>query len=156
MTDSTKVVFVDKLGECLVKLSLNGFRFGVVSNQSVIAKKIGTVRDVEIINDMIKLELEKYNIFLDFFYYCPHEEKDNCLCRKPKIRLGEIATSKFNIDLQNSFMVGDQLTDAIFGTNMGLKTVIISSESSLIGKCDFITLNLEDATEWITSQNGHR
>jgi len=156
LTDSTKVVFVDKLGECLVKLHLKGFRFGVISNQSVIAKKIGTMQEVDLINSTIESEVAKFNVFFDFFFYCPHQEKDDCLCRKPKIGLGEIAASKFDIDLQKSFMVGDQLSDAIFGKNMGLQTVVISSKSSVIGKCDFIALNLEVATEWIISQSDHR
>jgi len=51
----------------------------------------------------------------------------NCKCRKPNPRLILKAANDFNINLKNSYMVGDQDTDILAGRSAGCKTVLLKS-----------------------------
>ncbi|MCC9084873.1 HAD-IIIA family hydrolase [Enterococcus faecium] len=75
-------------------------------------------------------------------YYCPHhphkgyageviELKIDCNCRKPKPGLLLEASKDFNINLSQSFMVGDSESDVIAGKNAGCKTVLITEDITL-------------------------
>ena len=44
-------------------------------------------------------------------YYCPHGPEDNCECRKPKIGMIQQSLNDFNIDLENSWLIGDKKSD---------------------------------------------
>ena len=62
---------------------------------------------------------------LEHFYVCPHIDKDNCECRKPKPGNILKAAEKYNIDLKNSYMIGDRWRDIEAGQSAGCKTVFI-------------------------------
>ena len=77
--------------------------------------------------------------YLDAVYFCPHhtekgfsgeipELKIKCGCRKPKPGMLLKATEDFNINLSESWMVGDSKTDVIAGEAAGCKTVLIGTE----------------------------
>ena len=71
--------------------------------------------------------LQQNDIILDGIYYCPHhpDYTGSCDCRKPKPGLMLKAKDKFNIDMKNSFMVGDTLNDIKAGLNANCKTVLV-------------------------------
>jgi histidinol-phosphate phosphatase family protein len=63
----------------------------------------------------------------DKIYHCPHLKEINCLCRKPKPGMALMAKNDYpNINLSNSIMVGDSLSDMEFALNGGMKPVFIS------------------------------
>ncbi len=62
---------------------------------------------------------------LDAIYFCPHNSADNCVCRKPKTGLIKQALSDFEIDLKNSWMIGDKAIDIETGFNAGTKTALV-------------------------------
>lgn len=65
---------------------------------------------------------------LDVFY-CPHTPDENCECRKPKPGMILQASQKYNIDLANSWMIGDKISDINCALNAGIKnTILINSE----------------------------
>ncbi len=110
-----------------------GYIIIVISNQSAIARKMTTIEEVEKINKYLKDTLK-----FDDIFFCPHIEREkvvkeneytiNCNCRKPNTLLGEKAVKKYNINVNNSFMVGDRETDILFGKNLGVKTVFIYND----------------------------
>ena len=67
-------------------------------------------------------------IRIDSIYYCSHDEKDNCNCRKPKIGMFLKAKKDFNIDLNKSWIIGDSKYDIIAGKNAGCKTILLINE----------------------------
>lgn len=116
-------------------INKSGYLAIVVTNQPVIARGDCTWDELQQIHDKMETELGKVGAFLDAIYVCPHhpdkgfegerpEYKFDCECRKPKPGLLFQAASEFNIDLTQSYMVGDSERDMQIGYYIGLKDCI--------------------------------
>lgn len=125
-----------------------GYLAIVITNQPVIARGDITVEELNDIHNKMETLLGKSGAYLDGIYYCPHhpdkgfegeipELKFDCDCRKPKPGLLIKAAKDFNIDLENSWMIGDSIADIQAGKSAGCKTALIGTES----------LNCEDILE---------
>lgn len=131
-----------------------GFKVIVVTNQPGIAFGYLDVKKLEEINNFLKKQLE-----IDEIYFCPHHEKYNsCDCRKPSIGLLLKAKKDFNLDIDNSFMIGDSLSDIQTGINAKVrKTLLIGVVREDILEIqhkknifpDFIVKNLVEAANLI-------
>lgn len=108
LTDPSKVKIYQDAFESLKILSENRFRFGIISNQSVIGRGLASDDLVRTINSIIEESFRKYGIIFDFIKYCPHHPMEKCSCRKPNSQMGEKAISEYGIDTSQSYMVGDQ------------------------------------------------
>lgn len=123
-------------GEAIRKINLSGYLAIVVTNQPVIARGEVTVDGLQEIHNKMETMLGKEGAYLDGVYYCPHhpdkgfageveELKVVCECRKPKAGLLLQAAKDFNIDLSQSWMIGDSENDVMAGKNAGCKTALI-------------------------------
>jgi D,D-heptose 1,7-bisphosphate phosphatase len=130
--DPDQVKLLPNVGEVLFRLK-NKFNFLliVISNQSGIARSIITKEQVESVNSRINSILKNFKVSIDAFYYCPfhpdystYEESE---CRKPSPEMVFKAAKDFNIDLSESFFVGNTLEDVKCGINSGTKTILIKS-----------------------------
>lgn len=108
----------------------------VITNQPLVAKGMLTEPELELIHARLEWELSAGGAYVDAIYYCPHhperghpgeraEYKIDCACRKPGIGLIERATADLNIDLSESFIVGDRTVDIQTGINAGIATVLV-------------------------------
>jgi len=90
-----------------------GYVIVVVTNQSGIDRGYYTQEDFEKLTQWMLEAFKKYNIKIDKVYYCPHHPdiSGECSCRKPKPGMLLDAAKEFDIDLQNSLMVGDKESD---------------------------------------------
>ena len=124
------------MGEAVRKINLSGYLAIVVTNQPVVARGEVTVEGLQEIHNKMETLLGKEGAYLDGIYYCPHhpdkgfdgevkELKIVCECRKPKAGLLLQAAQDFNIDLSQSWMIGDSENDVLAGKNAGCKTVLI-------------------------------
>lgn len=127
---------LDGVGEAIRKINLSGYLAIVVTNQPVIARGEVTVDGLQQIHNKMETMLGKEGAYLDGVYYCPHhpdkgfageveELKIVCECRKPKAGLLLQAAKDFNIDLSQSWMIGDSENDVLAGKNAGCKTALI-------------------------------
>lgn len=102
----------------------SGYKVIVVTNQSGIAKGLLTEKIYNDINDKIQKMLNPgYGI--DAFFHCPHNSSKECVCRKPSPFLIEKASKQLNIDLSQSYMVGDKLSDVESGFNANCKESVL-------------------------------
>lgn len=62
---------------------------------------------------------------IDDVVYCPHTPDKNCLCRKPETLLPQIVLEHNNINLRESYFIGDKISDIECGKNLGVKTILI-------------------------------
>lgn len=85
-----------------------GYLTIVVTNQSGINRGYFKEDDYNLFNSAIENELKRYGLHIDAFYHCPHTPDENCNCRKPKTGLIDAALKDFDIDLKNSFLIGDR------------------------------------------------
>ena len=146
------VQFKNGLGAALQLLHNADFRFGIISNQSVIGRGLATHLDVEMINARIIEFLKLLGISLDFVYYCPHLPTEGCKCRKPEIGLGHKAMNEHNLDPKISFMVGDQESDMLFGRDLGCKTIQLQGDAKKSHFADYYSDTLESAAKWILTE----
>lgn len=103
--------------ECLAG---RGYMLIGITNQPDVARGIQSREVVESINQWIQSRLPIREIFV-----CYHDNVNNCECRKPKPGLILQAVEKYNIDLSQSWMVGDRWKDIAAGQAVGLKTIFV-------------------------------
>lgn len=90
-------------------------------------------------------------------FYCPHQESENCLCRKPKTAMIDRASIKYNIDLKQSFVIGDRWRDIDCGIKSGCKTIFIdyNYNEKLKKSPHAIVSNLSSGVELIERWKSH-
>lgn len=104
-------------------------RIVIVTNQQGIAKGLMTESDLHKVHQKLTDTLGKGGISIDAIYYCPHLDKSGCSCRKPDIGMAKAAQTDFpGIDFQKSVMVGDNLSDILFGKRCGMTTVLVGDK----------------------------
>ncbi|RJR27195.1 histidinol-phosphatase [candidate division WWE3 bacterium] len=115
--------------ESLGKLKFAGYTFVIVSNQPGLGKgRINPEGFYEVHKEMLKLfAMDK--IFFDEVLFCPHNEEENCECRKPKTGLLTEYLRNNDIDMERSFVIGDRHTDIELAKNLGVKSVRVSAEN---------------------------
>lgn len=132
---------IDGVTEAIKKINQSGFLAIVVTNQPVIARGEVTFEGLETIHNKMETLLGKKGAYLDGIYFCPHhphsgyegevkELKIDCDCRKPKQGMLLKAAEDFNIDLSQSYMVGDGANDIKAGKAAGCKTVLVIGEGT--------------------------
>ena len=112
--------FYDDTSECLLRTRAAGFKNIVVSNQPDVSNRLLPESVLEDMNSKLMRMLA-----IDEVNNCPHNSSDNCLCRKPKSGMIESAARRLNLDLSNSWMVGDRDGDITAGSSAGVRTVFI-------------------------------
>lgn len=132
---------------------LKDYKLFIVTNQSGIGKGYYQIEDFFNYNNTVLNELKKHNIKIEKTYVCPHKPEDNCECRKPKTKFLKDAAKEFDIDLKNSFMIGDKSIDVEMGHNAGCKSILVLTGNGMKekehSKADCIAKDLLDAAEWI-------
>lgn len=158
-------VLEDCAVEAIRKVNESG-RLGIVlTNQPVVARGLCEIDDVENIHKKLSTLLGKAGVYLDDILYCPHhpdkgypEEnplyKISCKCRKPQIGMIEEAVKHYNIDLSDTWMIGDTTVDVQTGKNAGIRTaLVLTGEGGKDGKYDvcpdLVCENLLDAVNKI-------
>lgn len=125
--------------EAIGKINASGYLAIVVTNQPVIARGEVTVPELQEIHNMMETLLGQEGVYLDAIYYCPHhphkgyegeipELKFDCDCRKPKPGMLLQAAKDYNINLSQSWMIGDGENDIKAGSAAGCKTVLIGTD----------------------------
>ena len=149
LIDPDKIRFKPDLVPGLTALKNAGFRFGMVTNQSVIGRGFATLKQVEEINSIITDYLSANGIKFEFVLVCPHAPNDDCNCRKPNIGLGIQAVNDFQLQPKVSYMVGDQESDIFFGKKLGCRVVQIKGNAEKSESTDYYSDNLLSAANWI-------
>ena len=114
-------VFNDGIFELLEFLKSHGFLLIVVTNQSGIARGYYTQQDLEVLHTFMQECLrERLGFGFDKIYFCPHAPQDQCTCRKPQSGMITQACEDFVIDLAQSLLIGDKVTDMQCARNAGI------------------------------------
>lgn len=126
---------IDGAAEAIGLINKSGFLAIVVTNQPVIARNLCSLEELDTIHATLETLLGREGAYLNAIYYCPHhpdkgypeerpEYKIVCNCRKPKPGMLLRAAEEWNIDLSESFMVGDSDRDVQSGLAAGVKESI--------------------------------
>lgn len=140
--------------EAFSLLKGNGFSPIVFTNQSCIAR--GKDRGYD-------FDEEFRDIGADDWFICPHDDKDNCNCRKPRTGLLEQAKRKYNLNMKDCYVIGDRWSDMSAGGKMGCKLILVMTGrgNESLG-CDrekwaefepvYIADNLYEASKWLCGE----
>ncbi len=138
--------------EAIFSLKEAGFLVVVVTNQPDIAN--GLV-DPQVVAEMHAKMRSK--LAIDDVRMCPHNSAAGCECRKPKPGLLFSAAADHNIDLLESYMVGDRISDVMAGSSAGCRSIFIDRHyAETIGQqigTDMIATSLPGAVRLILTQN---
>ena len=96
---------------------------GVITNQKGISLGRYSVEDLNRIHHKMNEDLAAYGAHVDDIQYCPHQESDACTCRKPLPGMLFAGAKALGVDLDVSWMVGDQPRDLEAGKAAGCFTL---------------------------------
>lgn len=134
----------DGIIETLAFLKARGFKLIVVSSQQGVGKGLMTQKDLDDIHASMQGELAKHEAAFDGIYYCPHLS-GTCACRKPSPEMIERASIDHQIDVSQSWLVGDHDRDIQMAINAGVPhTIRIRSDKPIAVLADH---TLDSVTE---------
>jgi len=124
--DSKDLILSENLIHALQILQNCFGQIFVVSNQQCIGKGLCSETTINNVHAYLNDIFLKNKILIQDFLVCPHKASDHCNCRKPKPGLALKAQLKFPaIDFNKSLVVGDMLSDLLFGKALGMVTVYV-------------------------------
>ena len=142
------LVLVEGAGKAISKLNRNNFLVIVITNQSGISRGFFSHEVLASIHSKMCSDLLLSGAKIDDIFYCPCLPEVGCADRKPGIGLFEKSSDKYDIDIQNSYMVGDRKSDVVAGQRFGLTTVLIGKEEERDSE-DFFASDINQAIDWI-------
>lgn len=151
------------------KINNSNYLTIITTNQPMIAKGFMTENDLDEIHKKLETELGQKGVKIDAIYHCPHHPekgfageipglKIKCACRKPAIGLFKKAEKEFNVDLKESYVIGDKTSDILAGKRAGCKTILVKTgyggkDGAFSVKPDFSAKNLAEAIEVILKES---
>lgn len=150
-------------------LNKNNWWAIIVTNQGGLARGYYPMELVDEIHAFLKSSLKEQGAIIDGIFFCPHhpagvvpEYSTDCDCRKPETGLVDKALEAFDIDMSNSYVVGDRHVDIELASRLNLKGVLVKTgygqgeleyiipEKRL--KPDHVAEDLLDAVKWILNE----
>lgn len=122
--------------EALAYLSQRGYLIFVITNQSGVARGYYTVEQMQELHLRMASDVEAYGAHIEKFYYCPHHKDGkvkeyaiDCDCRKPKPGMLLQCFKEYDIDIAQSFLIGDSERDVECAKAVGMKGYLYQSGS---------------------------
>jgi len=154
ITNIDDFIFLDDVPQAIAKLNDFFGRIIIVSNQQGIGKNIMTFDDLDIIHDKMVEDINRVGGRIDKIFVAPNLKSENNRMRKPNSGMALAAQKLFpEIDFENSIMVGDTLSDMVFGKRLKMTTVIVGDERDEIFNkthyADYCYKSLADFAEYL-------
>jgi histidinol-phosphate phosphatase family protein len=161
------LVLFDFSAKAIKKINNSDYKAIVVTNQPSIAKNIASLEELHTIHKKMETVLGEKGAKLDEIYFCPHhpekgfpgervEFKIDCDCRKPKPGMLLKAVEEFNIDLNQSFIIGDTEKDILAGKSAGCYTIGVMTGFGLKKSTvfpDYFFTDLNESVDFLLNNN---
>lgn len=167
----SRFVMLSGAAEAIKLLNSHQYLTIIVSNQSGVARGYYPIELVNEVHAHMKALMKEEGAFVDGIYFCPHHVKGSvpeysipCNCRKPKTGLIEKACKDFDIDMANSYVIGDRYSDIELAMRLDIKGVLVATGYGL-GDLDYVfprltyrpsyvAQDLLHAVRWIIEKEG--
>jgi len=146
-----KVELLPNTLQALEVLANLDFMVFLVTNQAGLAEGLITEQDFNTINAKVLELIAPSGVQVIKTYVCPHGEQSDCDCRKPKPKMLLDAAHEYDIELSQSYMIGDRHSDVMTGINAGTQTIFVKT-GNVTEDYDLATYNapsLLEAIEYI-------
>ena len=164
LADPDLVELLPGAAEGIQKLRESGYACVVVSNQSAVGRGLLTLETLEVIHQTMCQQLRQTGSEIDGWYFCPEapgtddrtqiEHPD----RKPGPGMLLRAAADLNLDLSQSWMVGDMVSDLMAGFNAGCKGAVLvrtgfgAVEKQSDGMASYVAADLSQAADWLLAK----
>ena len=146
--------FIDGIFDTCQHFQSLGYRIIIITNQSGIYRGYYTEDDYQKLTQWMLTQFENKNINILDIFHCPHGPDSTCDCRKPMPGMFLSAKTKHNIDMKQSWMIGDKEVDVIAANEAGIEnTILVRSGHRIdesISKARFILDSIQQAKQVIT------
>jgi D-glycero-D-manno-heptose 1,7-bisphosphate phosphatase len=129
-----------------------GYKLFIVTNQSGIGRGYYSQEDFDTLTVWMLEEFKKQNIHIESVHHCSHAPEELCICRKPETGMVDEILALHNIDLNDSYMIGDKQSDIDLAHNAGIFFTISIGER-LIENAFFGFETILDAKEFFAKNN---
>ena len=147
--------FIDGIFDVCIYFQNLGYKIIIVTNQSGISRGYYSENDFQNITNWMLAQFKKNDINILDVFHCPHLPDSHCNCRKPKPGMLLNARYKHNINMQNSWIIGDKEADIIAGISSGITNTILVKNGHKIdelnSKAKFIIDSIQQTNKIITS-----
>lgn len=127
-----KFEFIEGIFDILKLFLKHKYRLFIVTNQSGIGRGYYTNNDFLKLTKYMLKEFEKRGIIIESVEYCNHAPEERCGCRKPRTGMVDNILSKYNIDLENSWLIGDKQSDIDLANNANISNTVAIGERKII------------------------
>ena len=157
----SEFVILPGVPEAIGELTRNGFAVFVLSNQAGISKGLYSSETLRDIDSCLQREVEKKGGKIAKTYYCPHQDEDNCSCRKPKPGMFERLFAEYpGIVDSETYYVGDSRRDILAARKAGCRALLVltgkarrEDAEEWAEKPDHVSEDLMEAARWIISRS---
>lgn len=149
LTDIENIEFFPDIEKILLKLLNLGYLLFIVSNQSMVARKISTKKNALQINKYIVNQLNDMGVVITESYLDFSHPNKPSKTRKPNTGFLEIAAYKHKLALKNSWMIGDKESDILFGKRGNTKTIQIIGSHKISEFADFTIKDINEINKII-------
>jgi D-glycero-D-manno-heptose 1,7-bisphosphate phosphatase len=111
--------------EAIARLSQNGYRIAVATNQAGIGRGLFDMATLNAINDKMMEMVFRQGGRIDALFFCPHTALEQCGCRKPRTGMFEEIAARFHTDLKGVPVVGDSLKDLQAAEQVGAQPILV-------------------------------
>ena len=125
LNDPDQITYLPGAVDCLRKIYHAGYKIIVVTNQSGVPRGLVELKNLREIHRRMAAHFHRHGVTIAGFYYAPFLPESGHFMRKPKPGMLREAAFDHNIDLAQSWMVGDRKTDVEAGQAAGTKTVFL-------------------------------
>jgi D-glycero-D-manno-heptose 1,7-bisphosphate phosphatase len=149
--------------DALARLHQAGFPLFIVTNQAIVNRGMITAQMLEDIHARMLGHIVQHGGFINDIRYCPHDYSENCACRKPRAGMLIDLAARWQIDLTDSYFIGDAWTDIAAGRAVNCRTIMVRTgrgeehirlPESRRYPADHTAADLPDAANWIMQIEG--
>ena len=139
--------FVEGIIPAMLDAQQQGYLLIIITNQSGIRRGYYTEDDFQQLTAWMNTELAQQGVIIDAVFHCPHIDNDQCQCRKPKPGLFLQAIEQFDVDCDNSWMVGDSERDIDAAVAAGIgNTVFFDPDNNTTTAAQYKIGSLDELT----------
>ncbi|MBS0578813.1 MAG: HAD family hydrolase [Proteobacteria bacterium] len=128
--DPARLRFLPGAAEGLQMLHAAGHPLIVISNQSGVGRGLFTLAQLEAVNRRFVAMLQEAGAPLSGLYFCPHDPRQGCACRKPNTALLLRAAAELDFAPSTGVVIGDKSSDIELGTRVGATTILVTAAGS--------------------------